>query len=257
MRIARIPREEFLARRFDYQPGEHALWVEPTAGGKTHLMYQCADVVMTRYPHLAFCSLMPKTRDAATRNWAGKLDLTITGQWPPKAKVFSPKPRGHVFWPPHLGNADVLANRAHLEGQFREALGKLYRGGNCVVAADDIYVLAALLHLTPECEEFWTAGTSAGAGLWATMQKPSGTVAGGAISTFAYSAPTHYVFGRDTDVRNNRRLSEIGGGVDPDQIAQILPQLRVFRVQTPEGVKNVSEKLYLHKGGPYMCIVGL
>jgi hypothetical protein len=33
--------------------------------------------------------------------------------------------------------------------------------------------------------------------------------------------------------------------------------LRMHRIKTHDGrIKNISEKLYIHKGGPWMCIVG-
>jgi hypothetical protein len=59
-------------------------------------------------------------------------------------------------------------------------------------------------------------------------------------------------FGRDTDQRNVRRFSEIGGGVDPGEIADIVQNLRLY----PIGGKTVSEVLYLDTRGPYMCLVG-
>jgi len=255
MRIARYSREEFLERKFDYRSGEHTGIWEPTQGGKTHLMYQMADVAMRRNPHLRLVSAMPKSRSPATRRWADKLGLKIIDDWPPKRSIN--KPRGYVLWPKHLKDAPVEQNRAHLSGVFRKMLHDQYQQGNSITLADDIYLLAVIYGLNMECEEFWTAGAEGGAGLWGPNQKPSGTIGGGSVSSFSYNSPTHLVFGQDTDVRNRKRFSEIGGGIDPELIASIVPSLKRFPVQTPEGVKTISEKLYVDKRGPFLCVVGI
>lgn len=254
MRIARYDREEFLTRKFDYQPGEHVgLW-EPTQGGKTHLAYQLVHQAMRRNPHLKMVSAMPKSRSPATRVWADRLDLKIVDRWPPPASLS--KPKGYVFWPKHLKDAPVQKNREHLANQFRKMLSAQYQEGDSLTLADDIYLLAVIYGLNMECEEFWTAGSEGGAGLWAPNQKPSGTIGGGSVSSFSYNSPTHLFFGNDTDARNQKRFAEIGGGVDPALVASIVPGLRKYRIQTPQGAKNISEKLYINKGGPYMAIVG-
>lgn len=255
MRIARFDREDWLTRRFDYRPGEHfGIW-EPTQGGKTHLAYQAADQAMRRNPHLRFVSAMPKSRSPATRHWAAALDLKIIDSWPPKPAFR--KPRGYVLWPPHLKDRPVAENRQHLAEIFRKMLHDQYQSGNSITLADDIYLLAVIYGLNMECEEFWTAGAEGGAGLWGPNQKPSGTIGGGSVSSFSYNSPTHLIFGQDTDTRNQKRFSEIGGGIDPELVASIVPGLRRFPVQTPEGVKNISEKLYIDKRGPYLAIIGV
>lgn len=254
MRIARLEREEFLARKWDPQPGEHVGLFEPTQGGKTHLAYQLLDVAIHRQPHLRIVSAMPKSRSPATRMWADRLGLKIIDRWPPPAGLH--KPPGYVFWPKHLKDASVADNRAHLSAQFRRMLAAQYQQGNSITLADDVYLLAVILGLNMDCEEFWTAGAEGGAALWAPNQKPSGTVGGGSVSSFSYNSPTHLFFGADTDARNQKRFTEIGGGIDPELVGSIVPHLGRFRIETPAGVKNISEKLYIHKGGPWMAIIG-
>ena len=255
MRVARLPREEFLTWYFRYQPGEHVSLIEPTQGGKTHLAYQAADVAMTQNPHLRFVSLMPKSRDPATRAWAERLGLEITGTWPPKKRWLAAKPRGYVLWPPHLKDAPPETNRAHLATIFRKCLADQFREGNAITLADDVYNLAVLLGLNQDLEEHWTAGSGGGCGLWSTSQKPSGTVGGGSVSSFVYNSPTHLLLGADPDARNRKRFSEIGG-VDADVVTQTVMSLQRIRVQTPGGIKNISEKLYIHRGGRSMAIIG-
>jgi hypothetical protein len=254
MRIARLDREEFLTRKFDYQPGEHLGMFEPTQGGKTHLAYQLLQVQMQRQPHLRTVSAMPKSRSPATRMWADRLGLRIIDRWPPPAALS--KPPGYVFWPKHLKDVPVAKNREHLAAQFRKMLSDQYQKGDSVTLADDVYLLAVIYGLNMECEEFWTAGSEGGAGLWAPNQKPSGTVGGGSVSSFSYNSPVHLFFGKDTDHRNQKRFTEIGGGVDPELVASIVPHLKTYRIHTPGGIKNISEKLYIHKGGPWMAVIG-
>lgn len=259
MRIAQLDRETWLTRRWDYRAGEHVGMWEPTQSGKTHLAYQMADAALRRAEQrgrpLRFVSAMPKPRSPATRRWAAALDLRIIDGWPPPYTIS--KPRGWVLWPKHLKNAQAAVNRAHIGEIMRKMLHDQYQQGDSVTLADDVYLLAALYGLNPECEEFWTAGSEGGAGLWAPNQKPSGTLGGGSVSTFSYNSPMHLVFGRDTDRRNQKRFADIGGGIDPEIIAGIVPHLRVFRVQTPGGPANISEKLYIDKRGPYMAIIGI
>jgi hypothetical protein len=254
MRIANYDRETFLTRKLDYRGGQHVGIWEPTEGGKTHMAYQMADVAMRRNPHLTFASLMPKPRSPATRRWAQALDLKITDSWPPPWSMR--KPRGYVLWPRHLKDAPVAVNREHLASIFRKCLHDQYHNGDSITLADDVYILAVILGLNMDCEEFWTAGAEGKSGLWAPNQKPSGTVGGGTVSSFSYNSPTHLIFGTDTDERNQKRFSEIGGGIDPKMVSGIVSKLRRFDVNTPDGIRRISEKLYINKSGPSMCIVG-
>lgn len=255
MRLAHIPRDEFLACFWDYQPGEKVAFFEPTQQGKTHLMYQMLAVAAAQQPHLSVVSLMPKSRSPATQAWAGRLGLQITDRWPPPARwPWEDKPAGHVLWPKHLKNAGVKENREHLAGVFRAAMTQRFRAGNGITAADDVHVLV-LLGLNPELEEHLIAGGEGGAGLWLAQQKTSGTRAG-SLTTYAYSQPEHIILGQEAVAENRRRYADIGG-VDPGLVAGVVAGLRKHRIQTPYGAKNISEKLYIRKDGPYMCIIGV
>jgi hypothetical protein len=197
---------------------------------------------------------MPKSRSPATRRWAGALDLKIIDAWPPPWSMT--KPRGYVLWPRHPQGVPVAVKRAYLAEAIRKCMTAQFEEGDSVTLADDVYLQAVILGLNMDCEEFWTAGAEGRAGLWAPNQKPSGTVGGGSVSTFSYNSPTHLIFGNDTDERNTKRFSEIGGGIDPALVSGIVTNLRRFPVNTPDGIRRISEKLYIDKRGPYMCIVG-
>ena len=257
MRLSRFDRDEFVGHRFEWQRGEHLYASEPTQQGKSFLLNQLIQRVLSDYEpgELRFCSMMPKPRDPATSEWMPRIGLKEIHRWPPPKNWFGDPPAGHVLWPRHLKDAEQKVNRAHIGGVMRTAMKDLYWRGNSLTFIDDAHIAAVLCGLNPEIEEHLTAGGGMGAALWLANQKPSGSQATGSLTTFAYSAPTHLLLGHDPDERNLKRLSEIGG-VNPDLISDIVRSLPVHRIMTPGGPKNVSEKLYIHKLG-YMCQVGL
>lgn len=245
-----LPRDEFLNEYWDYRPGEHVSFIEPTQQGKTYLCYQLLGKTIEQQPQLQTVSLMPKPRDPATVYWRDQLGLREIQGWPPSRWPWQDEPPGYVLWPHHIPDNEE-ANRDHLSSVFRRCLHQQYWQGDSITVADDVYLHAVLYGLNPELERHWTAGAGGGAGLWSTNQKPSGTLGGGSVSSFSYNAPTHLFLGKDRDERNIQRFSEIGG-VDPKQVAAIVRELRMYRI----GDHSVSEKLYIDKRGPYLCVIG-
>ncbi|MGH3226390.1 MAG: hypothetical protein ACRDPY_48230, partial [Streptosporangiaceae bacterium] len=251
--LALIPRPDWLACYFDCGPGQHAAWFYPTQMGKTHSVYQCAEITLARHPGLRLVSLMPKARSPATRRHAARLGLQIIGGWPPPARFpWQKRPAGYVLWPPHLRNADVQANREHLARVFRKCLHDQLWRGESVTIADDAHRLV-LLGLNPELEEHLTTGAEGGAGLWLANQKTSGTRAG-ALTTFAYNQPKDFMLGYEPLKENRRRFGDIPG-VDPGFLADYVSRLPRHPVRTPEGIKNISDFVHLDQRGPYLCHV--
>lgn len=244
--MLQLTREEFFDQYWDYNPGEHVSFLGPTRYGKTYLSYQCLDHAMAQNPQLTVASLMPKPRDPATTEWAGKLDLRETPDWPARKRLFESKPRGYVLWPKHDPSLSAEANREQIATVMRKCLHRQYWNGNSITFADDIHIAAVLMGLNPEMEQFWTAGGSNKAGLWSANQKPSGTLGSGSVSSFSYNAPTHLFLMKDNDERNVRRFGEIGG-IDPHELEGIVRNLRMY----PVNGNNVSEVLYLDRRGPY------
>lgn len=254
-RLAQVARSEFFGCFWDYQPGEHVAWFEATQQGKTHMIFQALAATMAQHPELSVVTLMPKPRSPATLRWAQLLGLRVIDDWPPPPRwLWQARPAGYVLWPRHLKGASVKENREHLAAIFRKALGARYRAGGGITVADDAH-LFALLGLNPELEEHLTAGAEGGAGVWIAQQKTSGTKEA-ALTSYAYSQPTHIFLGQEPITENRRRYADIGG-VDPGLVAEVVKGLPKHRIQTPAGIKNISEKLYIRKDGPYMCIVGI
>jgi hypothetical protein len=205
---------------------------------------------MKQNPQLQIASLMPKSTDDAASAWAKTLGLEEVHDWPPRKRWWRQTPNGFICWPEHDPGLDAQADRTMVGGILRKCMHQQYWAGNSITFADDIHVIAVLMGLNPECEQFWTAGRSSGAGLWSANQKPSGTLNSGSVSSFSYNAPTHLFLGRDTDERNIKRFGEIGG-VDPREVEGVVRNLKLYRI----GQNNVSEVLYIDKRGPYLCSI--
>ncbi|MGH2866761.1 MAG: hypothetical protein ACRDNK_04215 [Solirubrobacteraceae bacterium] len=231
-------------------------FIEPTQQGKTHFCYQLLDATMRRWPHLQTVTLMPKEHDPATEKWVERLPLEQITDWPPPFNWRRKEIRGYALWPPHLRGVTKDVDRAHLAAIFRRSMNDQFLRGDSITVADDGYIHAVILGLNMDMEEFWTAGSGGGAAAWTTLQKPSGTVGGGSVSSFVFNSSSHLFLGHDPVDTNLRRFGEIGG-VDPKLVMHVVRNLKMHRVSTPTGMKNVSEKLYISKAGPYMCIVGI
>jgi hypothetical protein len=257
MSLLQLDRSEFFGDDgdpgyFDYRPGEHASWIYPTQKGKSHLMWQTLGAAMRQNPHLSAVTLMPKALSPSTSRWAAAMGFQELPSWPPRRRLFASRPAGYVVWPPHRKDLPVAQDRAQVAEVLRSVLHDRLWEGDGITVADDLHVLAVLMGLNAECEEMWTTGGEGGAGLWGANQKPSGTVGSGAVSSFFYNCPSHLFLGRDTDERNVKRFGEIGGGIDPAEVADIVRNLRLYRI----GDKTISQVLYIDTRGPYKALIG-
>lgn len=256
MSLLQLSRDEFFGLDgtdgyFDYNAGEHAAWIYPTQKGKTHLAWQALGAAQRQNPGLSVATLMPKALSPSTARWAASMGFRETPEWPPRKKLFQGKPNGYVVWPEHRKDVLAAEDRAQVGEVLRKAMHHQYWTGNSITFADDLHLLAVLMGLNAECEQFWTAGAEGGAALWGANQKPSGSINSGSVSSYFYNSPTHLFLGRDTDERNVKRFSEIGGGVDPREVAEIVKHLRLYRI----GDKTISEVLYIDTRGPYKCLL--
>jgi hypothetical protein len=261
--LTHLIRDEFLGDYWDYEPGEHVVFAQPTGGGKTQWMYQLLQATMAQLgDQLSYRVTIPKRRDELAARWNAALGLREVPRWPPAATLRR-RPPGWALWPRHLSaqpdqDPDVILarDRAHIERQLKACAIDAYQGGSSVLVADDIYKQAVILNMNELFSEILTDGRSMDCGLWGANTKPSGTK-DGSVTSFLWNQPTHYFFGKDTDKRNRDRFGEIGG-VDPRFVSEIVQGLQVHRI----GRNNISDQLYISKagsdgdGGPAMCIIG-
>lgn len=229
-------RKTFLEDVWDYEGGEHITVLGPTGSGKTYLAYQLLQHSVSE--ELNGVVLVMKPRDETAEEWSKKLNFPIVRDWPPpKTKVlFSDrKPRGWTVWPAHVMDPAIDEPRHH--AFFRRVILDCYKKGNRILFTDETMSLEDELNLSRELRTVWTKGRSMRCGLVAASQRPA------LISRLAYQA--HHLFiSHDGDVDAQRRLSEIGGAVDSDQVRWILPQL------------GKREFLYINRDQRAMCIVG-
>lgn len=254
MSLLELDREPFFEDYFEYLPGEHVAYIYPTQKGKSHLAWQTLGAAVRQNPGLDAVTLMPKALSPSTAAWAKAMNFRETPTWPEEPKLahlFQPKPAGHVVWPRHREDLGAAEDRAQVAAELRKAMHAAFWKGNSIVFADDLHLLAVLMGLNADCEEIWTAGAEGGVGLWGANQKPSGSVGSGSVSSYYYNSASHLFLGRDTDERNVKRFSEIGGGIDPAEIADIVKHLRLYRI----GKKTISEVLYVDTRGPYKCLL--
>jgi len=231
-----FPREEFIAERFRYNPGEHVTCLGPTGSGKTRLLNELAEAVV--HPKLQGIALAAKPRDKTMTEWSERLKFRTVRTWPPPWQawnVLGPdrNPPGWTLWPKHSFDPEV--DDDHLYTQFRAALLWAYQKGNKVILADELLALTDL-HLTRELRALWTRGRSMNAGLFGGSQKPTD------IPTYAYGQAQHLLLANDPDERSRKRFSEIGG-VDPKLVDRTVLSLDKY------------QWLYIRRDGPKMCII--
>lgn len=253
MRLLRLDRATFLRQYWDYNLGEHVAIIEPTQGGKTELAGELLQELGGEIPATMF---VMKPRDPTPAKWTRILGFREIPTYPPPARwPWERPPPGYTLWPKQTLK-DIDADNAHLKAEFRKALYAIYGQGDQIAFADELYGLVAELHLERELTMLWTRGSGMGAALWGATQKPSGTQHGGAIPTFYYNQSTHFFLGKDTNKTNTDRFGEIGG-VDPRMVSDIVRTLPVHKIVDQYGKPHyISEKLYIDKRGPHLCIIG-
>lgn len=245
--------ETFRREVWDPQPGDGVLFSEPTQGGKTHAAFSLLEVTPHVKPPIV---LVMKPRDPTPAKWTKRLGYKEVQTWPPPPRLFGAAPKGYTLWPKHEMSLDpesLARTNANLRVQFQRALLDTYKGGDRIIFCDEIYGLLAELDLQEELTMLWTRGAGMGAGLWDATQKASGTTMA-SIPGHCFNSPMHLFLGRDPDKRARDRASEIGG-IDPQFVADTVAHLRIHRMETEQGFKPVSDKLYLGKTGPFACII--
>ena len=217
--------------------------IAPTQDGKTTLAFQLLQATLVS--GLGVIVLVMKPRDPVPAAWSRHLGFKETPTWPPrKPRPWEDKPPGYTLWPRHT--FVVEADNAHMSAEFEKAIRHVYRTGNHILFADEVYGLIGELDgLSDDLIALWSRGGGMGSGLWTATQRPAGSQGRG-IPGHMYSNTTHLFLSRDPDAVSRRRYGEIGG-VDPALLSDAVLKL------------NKYEFLYVHKGdqagGPYMSVL--
>jgi hypothetical protein len=249
--LTELSRDDFVNEYFEYRPGQHVICVAPTGGGKSYLIWQLLSEAMRQQPHLSVQYQMPKPADPTTVSFAARMGLRETPVWPPRKKLFEPKPNGYVLWPPHPQNLTPDERHDAVGAELRKGLDAQFWRGNSISVVDDAHSAATMMGLNPNIEETLVNGRANGSGLWLGTQKPSGTLVSGGITSFAWSSAHHLFIGKTPNDADIKRYSEIGG-LDPKVIDRTVRNLRTYSVNG----NTLTEWLYISKSGPYAALIG-
>ena len=253
--LAHFTQDEFLQQKWDYQRGQQVFICAPTQAGKTRWGYKLLAATEHQNPPVV-CVLKPidPTPEECNRIHG----FTETPTWPPKRRHFWQEPvRGYALWPRHslsLDPASLERTDAHLKRQFETCLMDTYKNGDRVVFVDEVYGLLSELKMHKTILALVNRGSGAGAGLWYATQRPAGTQQGGGLPGPLFNSPSHYFLGRDSVEANRKIFSQISG-LDSRMVENELANLRTHPIQTPHGVKAVSEWLYLCKDNGSACVI--
>lgn len=215
MRVQRIDREEFIAEYFDFEPGEHVTFLAPTGNGKTTLAMQLLGEVA--HEELPAVVLVMKPRDETAEEFGKKNGYKKIQHWPPKKNPFAKKPPGYLLWPQENW-ADLEETEERQARIFYNTFQDIYRKGNYIIFADELYSLDNELGLERDLNRLWTKGRSMGASVWGASQRPAN------IPRNAYSQAQHLFISYDPDKDTRRRYGEIGG-MDPRLIIEATEEL--------------------------------
>lgn len=242
--VATFSREEFLTRRWRYEPGQHVTILGRTGSGKTMLAHQL--LARTARPELPVINLVAKPRDATALKFTRDNGLRTARSWPPLPRLGAAG-NGWTVWPNHVFIPDD-DDRAHWE-IFQAAILDAYKRGphgrirGRMVYIPDVTTLTRQLHhpeerrtLSREVETVWSKGRSMGCGLWADDQRPAW------LSTLAYSSADHLFLAYEPDARYRKRFDEIGG-VDPKEVSETVFRLPRFHF------------LYIRRADQARCVI--
>jgi hypothetical protein len=254
-RFSVFTRAEFLHGRWDYNGKDLVAFFQRTQRGKTFWQFQLLEVTRFDKPPIY---LVMKAVDPVPAEWARKLGWKETAVWPPQRPPWESEPPGWLLWPRHdlsMSTGALERTKARQRANFERAF-LAARGGGQPIIADEFYGLFAELKMQELLIEALSRGSGARSPLWYAGQKPSGTQSGGSMPGQALNSWTHGFFGKDADLRNQKRIGELSADLPRQTVTEAISSLRVRKISTPRGVTSISEQLYLNSNDGSGCIIG-
>jgi hypothetical protein len=234
-------REEFGRYRFDYNPGEHAIYGGPSTRGKTRLAFCLLEYVAT--PDLPALVAVSKPDDKETTMQGARLGYRRVSDWPPPPRIkelFDGKPSGYLVWP-QLG--DIRTDVPKSAKVTRNLMEHVYAGGpkhrHAILVMDDTMVKAKVLGLDGDMVTILAMAGAMGIGLWIFVQKPTDS---GRTTLWGYENATHLFFTKGGDARMLARYVEVAGDMGP-MVRRIVPTLKPYQF------------LYVQKYQNWLCVV--
>lgn len=250
-----VPQDDF-DREFcaDYASGQHLTSLGPTGRGKTRrtrrLLKGCVS------PERKGLVLHGKIRgrDPEIPDMARDLNMRIISEYPPDWHYGDRKRNGFILVPLTAPQETIDQENAILAAQFRRGIHANYSNvkQDTILLCDESHQAQETLKLKKDLEGPLMRGAPQCAE-WNNIQR------GRFVSYHCYDAPEHLIIFYDPDISNQKRYSEIGG-VDPQYIKHVTSGLQTRTIKTGgKGGRTatISEALYIRRGGPYLCIIGM
>lgn len=238
-----IPRQEFAARRFDYNPGQHVVFAGPTQrAGKTTLAFQLLEYIAS--PELPAYVAVSKPKDKVTSTEGARLGYRRVSDYPfpPRFKELlkEGKPDGYLIWPDMTNPETAMFNASAVTSRLIDGV---YAGGakgkQCILYLQDTVTKSKVLMLDKHMVMVITMSGAMGIGGWFEVQKPSDA---GKAALWSYPNAEHVFISKDPVKRNRDYYADIGG-FDSVSVSKVSMSLQKFQF------------LYLERSHGYMCIV--
>jgi len=248
-----VPQDDF-DREFaaNYESGQHLTALGPTRRGKTRRSRRMLKHVATPDRKAVILHGKIKGRDPEIPEMANDLNMRTISEWPPDWRYGDRKKNGYILVPLVRPADSVEMENAILRAQYKQAIHDQYSNvkQDTILVLDESHQAQETLKLKKDIEGPLMRGAPQCAE-WNNIQR------GRFVSYHCYDAPEHLIIFYDPDITNQKRYSEIGG-VDPMYIKHVTSGLQTRTIKTKGGqTATISEALYIRRGGPYLCIIGM
>lgn len=253
VKVERMSRKQYLRYFGSEYKWQHKTSIGPTQRGKTTETLQSANEIATPDKQIVLLAAKPPHRDPVMNQAAEDLHLKITREWPPGNNWIDRKRgyRGYVLQPsaelkPGLTIEEYRANNDRIRANFQRCMLDCYASRRKVIlVVDEAHKVCNNLKLKDEYEAPLMSGQPDVAE-WSNIQR------GRYMSYLAYDSPEWIAFYQEPDRSNTRRYAEMVGGVNREQVADIVESLRTYEIRSGQ---TISEFLLVRRSGPRLIIV--
>jgi hypothetical protein len=237
-----FPRDEFGSERFDYESGEHVVFLGRTQGaGKTTLAFKLLEYTATSACPALVAVCKPIDRVSSTEG--KRLGYRRVDGYPVPMKVsemWDGRPSGYLIWPDMRDPDTAMDNAARsTRALIRQVYSDGTKGKHCILVLDDTVTKSKILGLDNDMILIITMSGAMGIGGWFFVQKPTDV---GRTALWAYPNCEHLFLSKTSDRRGGDRYDEIGGH-DGKAVYKATQSLEKYQF------------LYVERSNGYMCVV--